>query len=242
MKRKSLRQCALVTGGSKRIGKAISIKLAEMGYDIAIHYNNSKKEARDLSNELKEKGAEADIFSCDLNDRDQTKNLIPSVVKRFLNLSVLVNNASMFKPDSLLTATTNQLEQHFQIHVETPFLLTQTFAKICKKGLIINILDTNITKSSTKHFTYLLSKKNLLNLTTMSAVELAPHIRVNGIAPGLILPPEEKSAEYLNRLAKKVPLKRKGSVDNITQTIQFLIENDYLTGQVIFADGGEHLL
>ncbi|MGE0267182.1 MAG: SDR family oxidoreductase [Candidatus Omnitrophota bacterium] len=242
MNTKSSHQCALVTGGSRRIGKAICIKLAEMGFDVAIHYNRSRKEALDLSKELKKKGAHAGIFPCDLNNAEKTKKLIREVKKSFPRLSVLINNASVFEPDGLKDTTLNQFEKNLHLHVRTPFLLTQTFANTCKKGQIINILDTNIVKHSTKHFSYLLSKKTLLHLTEMSAAALAPLIRVNGIAPGLILPPEKEETGYLNRLAKNVPLKRKGALQNITRTIQFLIDNDYLTGQIIYADGGEHLL
>lgn len=242
MKTKSPRQCALITGGSKRIGKAISIKLAEMGFDLAIHYNRSRKEARELAQELKNNGTHADIFPCNLNDIAKTKNLIRDVTKSFPRLSVLINNASIFETDDLKKVTPSQFERNFNLHIRAPFLLTQSFASLCKKGQIINILDTNVGQQSTKHFTYLLSKKTLLHLTEMSAAALAPLIRVNGIAPGFILPPEKKSAGHLNRRVKNIPLKRKGSLQNITQTIQFLIENDYLTGQVIYADGGEHLL
>lgn len=242
MRKKSPRQCALVTGAAKRIGKAICFKLADMGFDVALHFNRSAKEARQLVKDLEKKGCQAKSFACDLENIQSIRKLVGDVKKVYPQLSVLINNASQFKKDDLKSATFQQLEQHFRIHVHAPFILTQTFAKVCRKGHVINILDTNIVRQQTKHFTYLLSKKALLHLTQMSAVELAPHIRVNGIAPGLILPPDKSTTDYLNRLAKNIPLRRKGSVENITQTVQFLIENDYLTGQVIFNDGGEHLL
>jgi NAD(P)-dependent dehydrogenase (short-subunit alcohol dehydrogenase family) len=242
MRNKSPKQCALVTGAAKRIGKAICFKLADMGFDVAIHFNSSEKEAHQLVKELEQKGCHAESFSCDLQNIQTTRKLVGEVKKVFPQLSVLINNASQFQKDDLKSAPIQQLEQHFRIHVHVPFILTQSFAKVCRQGHVINILDTNIVRQNSKHFTYLLSKKTLMHLTQMSAVELAPYIRVNGIAPGLILAPEKSTPEYLNRLAKKIPLKRKGSVENITQTVQFLIENDYLTGQVIFNDGGEHLL
>lgn len=119
--------------------------------------------------------------------------------------------------------------------------MTQEFAKVCKKGHVINMIDTNIVKNKTQHLTYLLSKKALLELTKLSAIELAPRIRVNGIAPGLILAPTGKGEGHLLARAKNVPLKKQGSPENIVQSVQFLIENTYLTGQIIFNDGGEHL-
>ena len=128
------------------------------------------------------------------------------------------------------------------VHVKAPYILTQEFARLCKAGSIINILDTHITENRTAHFDYLLSKKTLAAFTQQAAVSLAPKIRVNAIAPGLILPPVAEKADYLNRLAKKIPLKRKGNIENITHAVQFLAKNNYITGQVLFIDGGEHLI
>lgn len=233
---------ALVTGGARRIGRAICMKLSRMGYGIAIQYQSSQQAAEDLKEEIRQQGGEAGTFSCNLLDPVQIRQLIPTVTEHYPGLCLLVNNASVFRKDTLQETDLTHYEDHHRIHGLAPFLLSQDFARHCREGQIINLLDTHVNDNVTNHFTYLLSKKNLLALTEMSAVALAPAIRVNGIAPGLILPPEEESDGYLQRLAKDIPLQRKGRLENIEQTVGFLLENDYLTGQVIFNDGGEHLL
>jgi len=233
---------ALITGGAKRLGKAIALTLAQRGFDIAIHYNTNRNEAEATVKEIERLGRHCRLFAGNLADEDETKSLIPSVRKTFKNLNFLINSASIFKTSGIATRDTALLDAHYAINLRAPYILTAGFAEQCKKGQIINILDTHITKNKTSHAGYLLSKKSLADFTKMSALHLAPRIRVNGIAPGLILPPEGKGPGYLARLAKNIPLRRKGSTRNITQTVEFLLENDYLTGQIIFADGGEHLI
>ena len=233
---------ALVTGGAKRIGKALCLALAQRGLRMALHYNRSRQEAQEVADTINRNGGTCRLFPCDLSDPDQVSQLIASVLKSFSKLDVLINNASIFKPSLIKGADLTSLREHFAVNFEAPFLLTAQFAKNCRKGHIINILDTHIVRGSTRHAAYLLSKKALCELTKMSAAELAPRIRVNGIAPGLILPPEKSGAGRLERLAKDIPLRTKGNVTQITQTVDFLLNNTYITGQVIFVDGGEHLL
>lgn len=242
MSQNTPQKSALVTGGARRIGRAICLKLAQMGYSVAIQYNKSASDARRLQAEIEDTGGQAKLFPCDLLQTDKTQDLIPNVQASLPSLELIVNNASLFEKDTLEGASLNGWSQHATIHSQTPFLLSQSFSRHCRTGQIINILDTHVLNNRTQHFTYLLSKKNLLALTQMAAVALAPHIRVNGIAPGLILPPEDAGDGYLDRLAQDIPLQRKGSVSHIEQSVAFLIENDFLTGQVIYNDGGEHLL
>ena len=239
---KSNNQTVLITGSANRIGKGIALKLAGLGYNIALHHNNSREAALKTAAEIKRKGGHCEIFAADLGDEQETKALIPAVTAKMPRLTLLINSASIFEPSRLISLDLDNWNRHFSINLKTPYILTSLFANICKKGHIINILDTNITKNKTSYFAYLLSKKSLHELTKLSAVALAPQIRVNAIAPGLILPPAGQKTNYLDRLAKQVPLKRKGEISNITHSVKFLIENDYLTGQVLFNDGGEHLL
>ncbi len=242
MARSEQQSFALVTGGARRIGRAICLKLSRLGYGIAIQYHESREEAEQLKEEIDRNGGTAATFQCNLLDAVQTRQLIPRVAEHYPGFNLLVNNASLFRKDTLQQADLAQYEDHHRIHSQAPFILTQEFARHGRKGQIINLLDTHVTGRQTDHFTYLLSKKNLLALTEMAALALAPDIRVNGIAPGLILPPEDESDGYLQRLAKDIPLKRRGHVENIEQSVGFLVENDFLTGQVIYNDGGEHLL
>lgn len=132
-------------------------------------------------------------------------------------------------------------DQEVAVNLRAPFILSSQFACHIREGAIINILDTNVSKNKTAHVSYLLTKKSLSELTRIAALELAPQIRVNAVAPGLILPPNSKGKDYLDRLAKNIPLKRKGEPADIAKAVHFLLENTYITGQTIFVDGGEHL-
>ena len=128
------------------------------------------------------------------------------------------------------------------INFKIPFLLTKSFARVFGKGNIINFVDTKVTKNSTVHLDYILSKKLLKDFTKISALELAPNIRVNGIAPGLILPPPGKDETYLLNLAKSIPLKTIGNLDEILKAVQFILDSYFFTGQILYIDGGDHLV
>ena len=234
---------ALITGGAKRVAKIICLELAEAGYDIALHYNTSKSDAETVQHQIQKIGRRCEIFSCDLLNEFQTSRLVGQAFKKFLNLNVLVNSASIFEKSTLLEGDVASLEKHWAIHVKAPFILSSAFAKLKPShGHIINILDTNVVKNKTSHVSYLISKKALWELTKISAVELGPNVRVNGVAPGLILPPADEKTDYLDRMAKNIPLKKKGDPSQIAQSVKFLIEHPYITGQIIFVDGGEHLV
>ncbi len=237
-----LTRSALVTGGAKRIGKEIALSLSLSGFKIALHYNHSQKEAREIQEEIQDLGGTCEIFACDFAKGTQTQKLIAAVKKRFPDLQLLINNASIFEMDSIFERSLKKFDTHFTVNFKTPFILTQEFARTCKSGHIINILDTNITRNRSKYFSYLLSKKCLAELTQFTALELAPKFRVNAIAPGFILPPSDNSPRKSKDRLKKIPLEKKGEPYQILQTIEFLIRNDYVTGQIIYSDGGEHLL
>lgn len=242
MAKKTLCGTALVTGGAVRIGRAICERLAQSGYKVAIHYRDSRAAAESLKKKISKSGGTAEIFRCDLGKPAQAEKLIARVVKVFPDLSVLINNASVFEPSALKTFRLESFDRHMDTNLKAPMILTRDFARICKKGHIINILDTHITINRTAHTTYLLSKKSLADLTKISALELSPNIRVNAVAPGLILAPIRKQQGYLERMAKNVPARRTGNPENITQSITFLLENTYVNGQIIYNDGGEHLI
>ena len=232
---------ALITGGARRVGKAISLGLAERGHDIALHFRSSTADAKETADEIRTLGVRCELLQADLLDPEEVAKLIPRAKKLFPGLGVLINNASTFKPATILESDAQIIDFNFAIHVRAPFLLTRDFAKHCGKGLVINMLDTNITNNRSTHAAYLLSKKALASFTQMAAKELAPDIRVNAIAPGLILPPKGEPKAYLDTLLKQVPLHRKGSPQDVVNALVFLLEHDYLTGQIIYVDGGEHL-
>ena len=184
----------LITGGAQRIGKSIALALADRGFDIALHYNRSRDEATQVAQEIRQKGVRCEVFACDLQKEAQVLLLLEKVCKRFPSLNLLVNNASIFQPSGLGRQGLKFLDSHWTINFRAPFILTGEFARLCRKGQIINILDTKITKNKTDYVGYLISKKALGELTKISAVALAPNIRVNGISPGIILPPHAGAA------------------------------------------------
>lgn len=236
-----MRSCALITGSAKRIGKEIALTLAKNGYDIALHYNNSKDSAIKTQNEIEKLGVNCKLFKCDLSNTKQSSKLIETVVKELANLDTLINSASIFERASLLDSSNNLIDNTFNINLVSPLILMRDFAKNVKKGNILNILDGKISNNNYSHFVYSLTKKGLLDLTYLSANEFAPNIRVNGIAPGLILPPDGDDYSYMDKLSQKIPLKSVGNTQDIVDGVLFLLKSSYITGEVIFIDGGLHL-
>ena len=165
---------ALVTGAAVRIGKAITLDLAEMGYSIALHFNSSRAEAEKLCRSIEALGAACEIFKADLTNPNELENLIPTVKKIFPKLSLLVNNAAVFQKAPLKQTDRKLFDSHFDLNFKAPFFLSSDFARVCKKGQIINILDTRITRNRSSHFAYTLSKKALADFTRLAAAELAP--------------------------------------------------------------------
>jgi pteridine reductase len=239
---------ALITGGAKRLGAAIAMHLAKMGYDIIIHYNNSLREAQNLQKKIiKNMAVNCHIIKADLADETQIAALIKEVKKDFKNWNVLINSASIFSKSGLVEGGLKELKANFAIHLMAPALLAMDFAKHCQakkiNGNIINMVDKNITRYDTKYFPYLLSKKTLAEFTKMAALELAPQIRVNGVAPGFILNSIDESSSYKDdkKTIAKIPLQKKGEEKDIVSAIQYLLENNFITGQIIFVDGGASL-
>ncbi len=239
---KRMTNAALITGGAQRIGKAIALALADRGFDIALHYNRSSSEAVALSREILKQGVRCEIFACDLSKEKQVSLLLEKVHRKFPNLNLLVNNASIFMPSPLGRPGLKSLHEHWAINFKAPFILSGEFVRLCRKGQIINILDTKVVKNKTEYVGYLIAKKALAELTKMSAVAWAPQVRVNGISPGIILPPPNQGKDYLKKLARHIPLQRSGDVRFIAQAVEFLVDNEFVTGQNICVDGGESLI
>jgi glucose 1-dehydrogenase len=237
-----LKQAALITGASDRIGRSIALSLAEMGYSIALHYHRSESQAARTRQELVNKGVTCRLFRADFRRPEHVDALFRNAAKAF-DVSVLVNNASIYVKSSLLDQD-DKFQSLFDVNLRAPYILTRQFALALggeAAGHVINILDAKIAGNSMEHFDYLLTKKSLASFTEMAAQQLAPNIRVNGVAPGAILPPAGQGPEWLLKLADGVPLKRAGSPGGVAEAIQYLLRADYVTGQVIFVDGGEHL-
>lgn len=233
---------AIITGGAKRIGRALALRLADEGYDIALHYHHSEHDALKLIDEISKKGRKCKAYSCDLAISSDVEPLVNTIFSNFPNCNILINNASLFERFSLTETSEALFDKHFDVNFKAPFFLTKHFASHCKKGQVLNMLDSYALKHSSPYFAYLLSKKALHGFTLMAANELGPNIRVNGIALGLTELIEEEALDWIEKKKEQLPLREIPSITNITDTAIQLIHSDYLTGQILYPDGGEHLL
>lgn len=238
-----MERTALVTGASKRIGKAITVHLASSGWNVIVHYNSSVNEAKKLVDDLATKFPKQKFNSlaADLANSTEVAALIPKVISQFGEFDLLVNNASVFDKGYLHETSLKLFDSQFDINLKAPFFLMRDFASYCKNGIVINFVDTRIASNKSNFAAYSLSKKGLWELTKMAALEFAPNIRVNAIAPGATLAPEHEDESYLQKLAQNIPMKQPGGLVPILKTIDYILENTFLTGQLLFADGGESL-
>ncbi len=234
---------ALITGAARRVGKGIANHLAFQGWNIAIHYNTSEKEALLFRDELTHTypNQQFVVFKANLNQVDETEQLIKQVVQTIGPPDLLINNASVFDRASLGETSTDFFDRQMNVNYKAPFILMRNFTQQIKSGVIVNLVDTRIVTNQPNFAAYTLSKKALWELTKMAALEFGPKVRVNAIAPGLTLPPEEKDEDYLWALAGKIAMKRPGGLDPILKSLDFILNNEYLTGQLLFCDGGENL-
>lgn len=233
---------ALVTGAARRIGRAIAVSLAREGVSCLVHYRHSCQEAETLCAELSTLGVRAWPLQADFAKPEEYETLISRAQDLAGSLDYLINSASIFPFDTLETVTLGQLMDNMQVNAWAPFVLSRDFYRLAGKGKIINLIDTKVTGYVWEHLSYILSKQALLLLTRMTALHYAPKMTVNAIAPGLILPPPGKDASYLDSLTGQVPLKRHGDPADIAAAVLYLLQNDYITGQVLYLDGGWHLL
>ena len=232
---------ALVTGGSDRIGKAISLQFAKMGFNIILHYNHSAQKAESVKLEIETLGRKVQLLQIDFSKSNDFDSILGQLKQEGIILEVLVNSSSIFHESTFYETGSDLLQQHFKVNFETPYLLTKAFVRHFEKGNIVNLLDTKVEKHEATHLDYILSKKLLKEFTLISANNLGPNFRVNAIAPGLLLPPPGKDEAYLQSLVWRNPLKATGNLDQVEKTIQYIIENEFLNGQIIYLDGGEHL-
>ncbi|MBN2308344.1 MAG: SDR family oxidoreductase [Candidatus Hydrogenedentes bacterium] len=233
---------ALVTGGAKRLGRAIAHALAEAGADVIIHYRSSAGEAGELAAELQAMGRRAWLVSADLEDPAQADGLLDQAVELAGPVDILVNNASVFPESRLADFSPEHLYTNININALAPALIARRFAAQERPGDVLNLLDCRIADYDDAHAAYHLSKRMLFTLTRMMALEFAPAVRVNAIAPGLILAPEGKGDAYLDSLATTNPLKRHGTPGDIASAAVFLLSSPFITGQVLFVDGGRHMI
>ncbi|MFQ5630265.1 MAG: SDR family oxidoreductase [bacterium] len=236
------KRAALVTGGAIRLGKAISLALAKNGFDIALHYNTSQQQAEETAGEIRRCGVQCALFQLDLANTKAIAGFLARIYRAFPKLCVLINNASLFKSSTILETPTPLFDKIFAINFRAPFFLSKEFAKHCDTGQVINILDTKVFTNDYDYAAYYLSKKALAELTKTAALEFAPKIRVNAIAPGPTIPTAGTGMlAFDDATVQAIPLKRTGTVKNVTDAILHLIQNTFINGHILTIDGGESL-
>jgi len=237
-------KAALVTGGARRIGRALVLALAGNGFAVAIHHHRSHKEAEALTAEIVQAGGKAVALMADLADEGAVAELLPRAAAVLGPIGCLVNNASIFENDTVTTTSRDSWDRHLAINLRAPFVLMQSFARHLPAeagGLIVNLLDERVWNLTPFFVSYTLSKAGLWTLTQTMALALAPRIRVNGIGPGPTMPsPRQTSRQFLDR-CRKMPLRRGTSPDEIAAALRFILAAPAMTGQMIALDGGEHL-
>lgn len=229
----------LLTGGAVRLGRAMVLHLAKRGYDIALHYGKSQESAEKTADQVRSLGVRCKTYSTDFTNFDSIASLIDRVLEDFDSIALLVNSAANFIQENLEETSNSKLLDTININLIAPFILMREFKKRVNRGLIINILDQRILKRISTFGIYSVSKSALAHLTELSAVEWGATVRVNSIAPGLILPPAGGSDEYLLQNAANIPTKTHGNVRDILRGLDYLIDSPFVNGETIFIDGGE---
>ncbi|RPJ38839.1 MAG: SDR family oxidoreductase [Planctomycetaceae bacterium] len=232
---------ALVTGAAKRIGRAIALALAQNGARVVVHHNRSEQDAAALCEEIEGIGVSAWMVKGDLVDPSQTEAVFKEAVDQAGPIDILVNNASIFEMETIWETTDESLCRNMRIHTTAALILSRNLAKQQRPGHIINLLDTRVVTYDKEHASYHISKRALLTLTRILALELAPDIAVNAVAPGLILPSAWQDESYLEKLAPTTPLRRHGSPADVVEAVLFLLRSRFITGQIIYVDGGYHM-
>ncbi|MBE8182874.1 MAG: SDR family NAD(P)-dependent oxidoreductase [Candidatus Portiera sp.] len=241
-----MNKVALITGAATRLGRAMALHLAAKGYNLCIHCNSSKADAEECQRLAQEQGVEAMIIAANLSQDDEVAKIIPEVNAKLGEISLLINNASVFHSQKFKDTSKEQFTTDLAINLKAPFFLTQSFAaqatqKFAGEYLIVNITDSVHNKLSSNHFLYKISKHALDHFTMQAAKELAPQIRVNAIAPGPALPPPGKDTQYFDQIAKNTPLGIASPPETLLDGLDYLMQAKSVTGQVLYIGSGMHL-
>lgn len=230
---------AIVTGGAVRIGRALALHLAERGWDIALHYSASRESAQSVLDEMTALGRHCEGFQCDFADPASVETLIERVTDSFSDIQLLINSASIFINQDIENSESKTLLDTLNINLSAPYTLMRDYKRKVGKGMIVNILDERVLRNVPGFSAYSVSKKGLAHLTELAALEWGESLRVNAIAPGLILPPANGSPDYLERASVHVPMKTHGDVGDIARGLQYLLDSPFVNGETLFIDGGE---
>jgi NAD(P)-dependent dehydrogenase (short-subunit alcohol dehydrogenase family) len=236
---------ALVTGGAKRIGRAIALALAQRGWDVAVHYRNSAAEAEATVREIQALGRRAAAVPCDLSDQAAVKALLGQAAAALGPVSCVVNNASLFENDSAADFSVAALDRHMHANLAAPLLLAQALHTATPAGsqsVVINLLDQKLFNLNPDFLSYTLSKAALHSATTMLAQALAPKTRVVGVAPGITLVSGNQTEAGFAKAHAQTPLGKSSTPEDIANAVCFLAESPAITGATLLVDGGQHLI
>lgn len=234
---------ALVTGGARRVGRALSLALARAGADVVVDYAHSEREARETVAEIEALGRRAVAVRADVSVKAETDALVRRTAEEFGRLDVLVNSASLFESAPVLAIEEPDWDRVLGVNLKGPFFLSQAAAPLLRQagGVIVNIADLSAFQAWPAYAHHAVSKAGLVHLTRVLARALGPEIRVNCIAPGTVLPPESYGEEQLRRERERTVLGRIGSPEDVARALLFLVESDFVTGEVVVVDGGRIL-
>lgn len=236
---------ALITGGARRVGRAISMALASGGADIVINYHNSAEDAESLKGEVERMGRRATSFQADVSRPNQIRALIQHVRDEFGRLDIVINNASLFESVPVLQITEEMWDRVLATNLKGPFFVAQSAVPLLREsggGNIINIADLSAFQAWPSYAHHSVSKAGLVHLTKVLARALGPDIRVNGIAPGTVLPPEDYNGTGSDGTIDRRIIARTGTPEDVTGAIEYLLQGNFVTGQIVIVDGGRTLL
>jgi NAD(P)-dependent dehydrogenase (short-subunit alcohol dehydrogenase family) len=233
---------ALVTGGAHRVGKAITMMLARSGADVIVNYHRARAEADQTVAEAQALGVKALAYQCDVADWANVQAMAETILAQFGGVDIIVNSASLFEQTPLPTDDIHAWKRVTSILIDGPFFICNTLAPSMLArggGAIVNIVDLSVWQPWHNLSAHSVGKAGLLAFTRQLALELAPTIRANAVAPGPVLPTPGSSEERIAKAADRTFLKRWGTPEDVAFAVRYLIEADYVTGDVITVDGGE---
>jgi NAD(P)-dependent dehydrogenase (short-subunit alcohol dehydrogenase family) len=234
----------LITGGATRVGKAIALHFAERGWNIALHYFRSSSKAKKLKKVLEQNWVKVALIKADLKNVKQTEKIITLARKKLGTIDCLINNAALFEKDDITNFTSKSWNDHLNINLLAPAILIKSFEKqVSKKTIsnVINIIDQRIFNLTPFFMSYTISKSGLQTLTKTMAMRLGPKIKVNAIAPGPTIKSKRQTYRHFRNQVKSTLLKKVVKLEDLCETVEFLIKNNSLTGQIIAVDSGQNL-
>jgi len=234
----------LITGAATRLGKAIALYFAERGWNIALHYFRSSAKAKKLKKDIEKNWVKVALIKADLKNPKQAEKILPLAKKKLGSINCLINNAALFEKDDITNFTTKSWNDHLNINLLAPAILAKQFSKQAPKknvSNIINIIDQRIFNLTSFFMSYTISKSGLQTLTKTMAMRLGPNIKVNAIAPGPVIKSKRQTNKHFNNQVKSTLLKKSVNVEDICSSIEFLINNNSVTGQIIAVDSGQNL-